>query len=113
MANGFRWIRWRGANRRLGGLASAGLTGRWLRIGEARKRCAPAADFYSLRDSRGAPVWMSVGTRGVESVVEVTFEARGEGTLVTRQHSRIPDDEMGRKHQDGWAWVLSQIAKRF
>jgi len=56
---------------------------------------------------------MSVGTRGVESVVEVTFEARGEGTLVTRQHSRIPDDEMGRKHQDGWAWVLSQIAKRF
>jgi uncharacterized protein YndB with AHSA1/START domain len=57
--------------------------------------------------------WVSEGTRGVESVVTLTFEARGEQTEVTLCHSGVPDDEMGRKHKEGWTWVLSMLAKRF
>jgi len=57
--------------------------------------------------------WVSEGTGGVESVVALTFEARGDQTEVTLRHSGVPDDEMGRKHKEGWTWVLSMLAKRF
>ncbi len=57
--------------------------------------------------------WMSEGTKGAESIVTVTMEARGEETEVTLRHSGVPDDEMGRQHKDGWAWVLSALAERF
>jgi uncharacterized protein YndB with AHSA1/START domain len=55
--------------------------------------------------------WMSEGTKGAESIVTVTLEPRGEQTEVTLLHSGVPDDEMGRKHKDGWAWVLSALAE--
>jgi len=57
--------------------------------------------------------WMSESTQGVESVVELTFEPRGAETEVTLRHTGVPDNEMGRGHQDGWAWVLSMLAERF
>jgi hypothetical protein len=25
----------------------------------------------------------------------------------------VPDDEMGRRHKDGWTWILSKLAQRF
>jgi uncharacterized protein YndB with AHSA1/START domain len=62
--------------------------------------------------------WVSEGTQGMESIVAVTFEpcgdqTRGAQTEVTLRHSGVPDDEMGRRHKDGWAWVLSMLAERF
>jgi uncharacterized protein YndB with AHSA1/START domain len=57
--------------------------------------------------------WMSEATKGVETVVSVIFEPRGDGTEVTLRHSGVPDDEMGRQHKDGWTWVLSMLAERF
>ena len=57
--------------------------------------------------------WVSEATRGLESIVAVTFEARGAETEVTLRHSGIPDDEMGRQHKEGWEWVLSMLAQRF
>jgi uncharacterized protein YndB with AHSA1/START domain len=57
--------------------------------------------------------WMSEGTQGVESVVAVTFEPRGDQTEVALRHSGVPDDEMGRRHEQGWAWILSKLAERF
>ncbi len=56
--------------------------------------------------------WMSEGTKGLESVVAVTFEARGKETEVTLRHSGVPDDEMGRGHQGGWTWILSALAEK-
>jgi uncharacterized protein YndB with AHSA1/START domain len=53
--------------------------------------------------------WMSEGTKGAESIVTVTMETRGDQTEVTLRHSGVPDDEMGRKHKDGWTWVLSML----
>ncbi len=55
--------------------------------------------------------WMSEATKGAESIVTVTMEARGEETEVTLRHSGVPDDEMGRQHQEGWASVLSALAE--
>jgi uncharacterized protein YndB with AHSA1/START domain len=57
--------------------------------------------------------WVSVATKGVESVVAVTFTARGAQTEVTLKHTGVPDDDLGRQHKDGWAWVLSMLAERF
>jgi uncharacterized protein YndB with AHSA1/START domain len=57
--------------------------------------------------------WVSEATRGLESVVSVTFEQHGSETRVTLRHSGVPDDEMGYKHKDGWTWFLSTLAERF
>jgi hypothetical protein len=40
---------------------------------------------------------MSEGTQGVESIVSITFEPRGDRTNVTLRHAGVPDDEMGRR----------------
>jgi uncharacterized protein YndB with AHSA1/START domain len=57
--------------------------------------------------------WVSEATRGVESVVTLTFEPRGNETEVTLRHANVPDDAMGRQHEEGWNFVLSAIASRF
>jgi uncharacterized protein YndB with AHSA1/START domain len=57
--------------------------------------------------------WMSESTKGMESVVSIAFDERGGETVVTLRHSGVPDDEMGRKHEEGWTWVLSMLAERF
>lgn len=51
--------------------------------------------------------------RGLESIVAVTFEARGDQTEVTLRHSGVPDDDMGRQHKEGWTSFLSMLAERF
>ena len=56
---------------------------------------------------------MSEATQGVESVVTVTFEALGDETEVTLRHAKVPDDEMGRRHAEGWAWMLDILAEQF
>ena len=65
------------------------------------------------RPRRVEHTWMSEATKGVESVVTITFEARDDLTDVTLHHSGIPDDELGRSHQDGWTWMLSMLEQRF
>jgi uncharacterized protein YndB with AHSA1/START domain len=55
--------------------------------------------------------WVSEATKGVESIVRVTLESRGEQTQFTLHHSGVPDDEMGRRHQEGWNWILSMLAE--
>jgi uncharacterized protein YndB with AHSA1/START domain len=57
--------------------------------------------------------WVSEATKGVESVVVVTFQPRGDQTEVILRHSGVPNDEMGHQHQEGWTWVLSMLAERF
>lgn len=57
--------------------------------------------------------WMSEATKGIESVVTTTFEARGEETEVTLIHAGVPDDEAGRRHKDGWEFVVGALAEVF
>jgi len=63
------------------------------------------------RPRRVQHTWVSEATKGVESVVTVTMEARADETDVTLRHSGLPDDEMGRQHKDGWTWILSMLAE--
>lgn len=57
--------------------------------------------------------WMSCFTRGLESVVTVTFQKKGEDTLLTLTHAGLPDDEMGRAHDQGWRHFLGIFEGRF
>jgi uncharacterized protein YndB with AHSA1/START domain len=57
--------------------------------------------------------WMSEATRGLESTVTVTLEPKGDATLLTLRHADLPDDEMGRQHEEGWKFVVGAIADRF
>lgn len=63
------------------------------------------------RPRRVEYTWMSEATKGLESVVTVTMEARGDETEVTLHHAGVPDDEMGHRHKDGWTWILSMLAQ--
>ena len=54
--------------------------------------------------------WMSEATKGLESIVDVAFDPRGDHTMVTLRHSGIPDDDLGRQHQQGWTAILAMLA---
>ena len=57
--------------------------------------------------------WMSMNTRGLESIVTVTFKKKGEDTLLTLNHANLPDDEWGKAHQEGWAYFLEAFGEHF
>jgi uncharacterized protein YndB with AHSA1/START domain len=57
--------------------------------------------------------WMSEATRGLESTVTVTLEPKGNSTVFTLRHEGLPDDEMGRRHEEGWKFIAGAIVERF
>jgi uncharacterized protein YndB with AHSA1/START domain len=70
--------------------------------------------FVTLeRPSRIEHTWVSEATRGLESRVSLTFEQQAGGTLVTLHHANLPDDDMARRHGEGWGFVLEAIAGHF
>jgi len=57
--------------------------------------------------------WVSEATSGLESIVTLTFEMQGDQTVVTLSHANLPDDELGRSHEEGWRVKLGALADRF
>ena len=57
--------------------------------------------------------WMSYNTRGLESVVTVTLHPKGDETLLSLNHANIPDDELGRAHEGGWAQLTGKLESLF
>ena len=58
--------------------------------------------------------WMSEATRGMESLVTVTFAPLNDETEVTLVHSKVPDDDMGRRHAEGFGHrMLNMLAEHF
>jgi uncharacterized protein YndB with AHSA1/START domain/DNA-binding transcriptional ArsR family regulator len=55
--------------------------------------------------------WVSEATKGLESVVTMTLDAKDGQTEVTLKHSGVPDDQLGRQHKDGWTWILGSLAE--
>lgn len=85
----------------------------WLCITEAGERKPHYGRFTLLeRPSKVQYTWMSLHTRGLESLVTVTFEERGRDTLLTLRHENLPEDE-GPGHEKGWGHFLSEFAARF
>jgi uncharacterized protein YndB with AHSA1/START domain len=70
--------------------------------------------FVTLdRPSRIEHTWMSEATRGLESRVSLTLAPQGAGTVVTLHHANVPDDEMGRRHAEGWGFILDALITKF
>jgi uncharacterized protein YndB with AHSA1/START domain len=68
-----------------------------------------------IRLDRGRVIehtWVSEATRGIETVVTITFVPRDGTTEVTLRHVNVPDDEVGRQHQEGWTWYLNELGER-
>ena len=63
------------------------------------------------RPNRAEFTWMSEATKGAESVVTVTLEPRGDQTEVTIRHAGVPDDDLGRQHEQGWTWMLTTLGQ--
>jgi len=57
--------------------------------------------------------WMSRHTLGEESLVTVTFQKKGEGTLMTLRHSGLPNDDMARAHETGWNSIVDRFGSAF
>jgi uncharacterized protein YndB with AHSA1/START domain len=86
----------------------------WLFINEAGERKPHYGRFTIVdRPSKVQYTWMSLHTRGLESLVTVTFQKEGEDTLLTLRHENLPDDEYGRGHEKGWDYLVSRFADRF
>jgi Activator of Hsp90 ATPase homolog 1-like protein len=56
---------------------------------------------------------MSRSTLGEESTVTVTFQKKGENTLMTLVHSGLPDTDTGRGHEKGWNHFLDIFPEQF
>jgi uncharacterized protein YndB with AHSA1/START domain len=65
------------------------------------------------RGKRIEHTWMSEATRGFETIVTVTFAPHDGKTDVILKHAGVPDDAMGRQHEEGWTWMLSMLVDRF
>jgi hypothetical protein len=50
--------------------------------------------------------WVSPNTLGEESTVTVTFQKKGEDTVMTLVHSDLPDHELAKGHEKGWNYFL-------
>lgn len=65
------------------------------------------------RPSRVQHTWMSRYTGGEESTVTVTFKKKGDDTLMTLVHSGLPDNDLGRMHDEGWNYYLGAFSGKF
>ena len=65
------------------------------------------------RPARIRHTWVSPNTLGEESIVTVTFEAKGDETRMTLVHSDLPDNDKGRGHQNGWDNFLGVFREQF
>ncbi|MBV9888235.1 MAG: SRPBCC domain-containing protein [Acidobacteria bacterium] len=99
---------WFGATKVIVNVAVDGVF--YLAVGHEAKMWPHYGRFVKLdRPNVVEHTWMSESTKGLESVVTLTLDRQGAGTLVTLRHSGVPDDEAGRKHKEGWDWVLSML----
>jgi len=65
------------------------------------------------RPNRVQHTWVSPYTLGQESTVTVTFQRKGEDTLMTLVHSDLPDCEEARAHDEGWRHFLDIFPRQF
>ena len=65
------------------------------------------------RPGRIQHTWVSPSTLGEESTVTVTFQKKGENTLMTLVHSDLPDTDGGRSHEKGWNYFLNIFPEQF
>ena len=65
------------------------------------------------RPGRIQHTWMSRNTLGEESTVTVTFQKKGEDTLMILLHSDLPNNEVAKAHEKGWIYFLDKLVDHF
>jgi uncharacterized protein YndB with AHSA1/START domain len=65
------------------------------------------------RPARIRHTWVSPKTLGEESTVTVTFQKKGDETLMTLVHCDLPDHELARGHEKGWNYFLDIFPGQF
>jgi uncharacterized protein YndB with AHSA1/START domain len=65
------------------------------------------------RPGRIQLTWMSPSTLGQESIVTLTFQKQGNGTLLTLLHSGLPDAEVAKGHEKGWNYFLDKLVGHY
>lgn len=65
------------------------------------------------RPGRIRKSWMSRHTLGEESTVTVTFQKKGDATLLTLVHSGLPNDDSVKAHDKGWNILLGNFVTIF
>jgi uncharacterized protein YndB with AHSA1/START domain len=86
----------------------------YLAMGHEGREWPHYGRFITLdRPGKIVHTWVSEGTRGLESIVTLTFAPKGAETEVTLRHAGVPDDDFGRQHGEGWGFVLGAIEERF
>jgi activator of HSP90 ATPase len=70
--------------------------------------------FMTFENSRKIQyTWVSQATHGMESIVTVSFEAANGKTQVHVNHTNVPDDEGGRRHEQAHGFVLTRMSNHF
>ena len=70
--------------------------------------------FVTLdRGRRIEQTWGSEATKGRETLLTLTFAPGGPESWVILRHVDLPDDEMGRRHQEGWTHQLAAMREAF
>jgi uncharacterized protein YndB with AHSA1/START domain len=78
------------------------------------KNWAHYGRFIALeRGTRIEHTWVSEATQGLETIVSIAFLPKGASTDVVLTHAGVPDDKMGRQHEDGWTWMLNALGDHF
>lgn len=65
------------------------------------------------RPGRLQHTWMSRKTLGEETTVTVTFQKKGDGTLMTLVHSGFTTEEVAQAHEKGWNSLVGKFAEIF
>ena len=65
------------------------------------------------RPGRIRLMWVSPNTLGFESMVTLTFQKKGDDTLMTLVHSGLPDHELAKGHETGWTYFMNKLVDRF
>lgn len=67
----------------------------------------------TARPGRLQHTWVSPNTLGEESMITVTFDKKGQDTLMTLRHSGLPDHDLARSHENGWNYFLGKFTGQF
>lgn len=57
--------------------------------------------------------WVSKGTEGRLTMVEIRFIPQGGGTLVELRHDGLLNDERERQHGKGWQSIFDKMQRQF
>ena len=56
--------------------------------------------------------WLTVATKGFETVVTVELLLQPGGTLLQLTHAGFPDEELRKRHEEAWPIVLAHLDER-